>query len=277
MYDPRVFRGSTYSAHTKAKFENLRAKRDQKKRVERRKPIDNSHLYSRIAEKRSVDVQTEKFLEELTDKVPETETQTQTEAFLEQQTNPVFVEQKRGVDAETQVLDNELFDFDREVEPILEVLVGKTLQHAFVEVMEEVELSEIECHKRKFEEERNRERSKVEKMEAEAKRRNEERERRMEQQKARKEKEDEIKQMVAARSFATEYMTELNKSVFEQLLENGELYDPVVREIEDQFLPWLASEIKTKANGRERARLLLHFMLKRALDSTRALAKQKTS
>ena len=35
---------------------------------------------------------------------------------------------KTGVDAATQVEDGELFDFDAEVEPILEVLVGKTLE-----------------------------------------------------------------------------------------------------------------------------------------------------
>jgi hypothetical protein len=37
----------------------------------------------------------------------------------------------------TQILDNELFDFNLEVEPILEVLVGKAIDQSLVEVLEE--------------------------------------------------------------------------------------------------------------------------------------------
>lgn len=47
---------------------------------------------------------------------------------------------KRGVDAKTLVEDNELFRFDKDVEPILAVLCGKTLEVARMEVLEEEEL-----------------------------------------------------------------------------------------------------------------------------------------
>lgn len=40
---------------------------------------------------------------------------TQTDGFLPRPPTPLFVPPKRGVDAETQVVDNELFDFDFEV------------------------------------------------------------------------------------------------------------------------------------------------------------------
>jgi len=36
-----------------------------------------------------------------------------------------------------------LFDFDIEVKPILEVLVGKTVEQALMEVMEEEELASL--------------------------------------------------------------------------------------------------------------------------------------
>ena len=48
---------------------------------------------------------------------------------------------KIGVDVETQIESGDLFDFDFEVEPILEVLVGKTLEQGLMEVMEEEELA----------------------------------------------------------------------------------------------------------------------------------------
>jgi hypothetical protein len=47
---------------------------------------------------------------------------------------------KRGVDAKTLVEDNELFRFEKDVEPILAVLCGKTLELARMEVLEEEEL-----------------------------------------------------------------------------------------------------------------------------------------
>lgn len=47
-----------------------------------------------------------------------------------------------------------MFDYDREVRPILNVLLTKTVEQAILEVEEETELDEIrkfkgECHKRK--------------------------------------------------------------------------------------------------------------------------------
>jgi hypothetical protein len=41
--------------------------------------------------------------------------------------SPLFVKAKTGRDVETQIESGDLFDFDLEVEPILEILVGKTL------------------------------------------------------------------------------------------------------------------------------------------------------
>lgn len=49
----------------------------------------------------------------------------------------------------------QLFDFDTEVGPILEVLVGKTLEQSLVEVMEEEELEAIKTQQRQFKEARD--------------------------------------------------------------------------------------------------------------------------
>lgn len=52
-------------------------------------------------------VQTDVYLEELTDVVPETDNTTQTDAFLERPPTPKFVPAKSGVDAATQIEDGE--------------------------------------------------------------------------------------------------------------------------------------------------------------------------
>lgn len=57
---------------------------------------------------------------------PETEVDTQTDAFEERPQTPDFVPMKTGVDASTQIeVSDKLFDFEAEVQPMLAVLVGK--------------------------------------------------------------------------------------------------------------------------------------------------------
>ena len=51
--------------------------------------------------------------------------------------------QIRGVSQKTLVEDNELSLFEDEVEPLLSVLCGKTLEQARMEVLEEEELAEM--------------------------------------------------------------------------------------------------------------------------------------
>jgi hypothetical protein len=90
-----------------------------------------------------MDMQTEDFLEELTDKPIEIDAETQTQAFMDRPASPLFVPARTGQDVVTQILPGDLFDFDLEVEPILEVLVGKTLHVSMLELMQEEELEVI--------------------------------------------------------------------------------------------------------------------------------------
>lgn len=52
-----------------------------------------------------------------------------------------------GVEVATQVEDHELFDFQLEVQPILQVLVGKTLEQSQLELREEDEKIQEARHK----------------------------------------------------------------------------------------------------------------------------------
>jgi hypothetical protein len=64
------------------------------------------------------------------------------------------VPKKTGIDKITQIEDYDLFDYDTEVMPILNVLLSKSIDQAVLEVEEEHELEEIrkfkyEYHKRR--------------------------------------------------------------------------------------------------------------------------------
>lgn len=58
----------------------------------------------------------------------------QTDAKLDRPPPAIFIPQSSGVDAATQIEHGELFDFDFEVMPLLDVLVGRTLDQALSEL-----------------------------------------------------------------------------------------------------------------------------------------------
>lgn len=69
----------------------------------------------------------------------------QTDTFAIRPSSPEYVPRKTGVDRFTQVEDVfDLFDFDKEVDPILAVLVSKTIEQAIFEVKGEEELQNLE-------------------------------------------------------------------------------------------------------------------------------------
>lgn len=67
-----------------------------------------------------------------------------------------------------------MFDFDREVQALLEVLVGKTVEQSLEEVMEEEELAGLRAQQRAFRELRNNELEEVLRLKEQEKRRSKE-------------------------------------------------------------------------------------------------------
>ena len=247
MNDPRVVRGSTYAARiiSQAQREEEdrlqhQARRHQKRGGSRRRkksarsaspePVPGrQHMYS----------QTDEYLEELVDRPPEKEATTQTDALMDRPPSPLFMPAKIGVDKSTQIEPGDLFNFNVEVEPILEVLVGKTLEQAMDEVLEEEELANIRKHKAAFEQQRNIELAEVQRLEAEERRKAAEKKRRVEQENKRVRQEEEVMEKVAARGFAKSYLADLHSAVFDKLVGTGHFFDPVEREVDDVFMPWL--------------------------------------
>merc|ERR1719161_2068992 len=137
--------------------------------------------------RKHMDIQTDSYLEELTERTVEFEAETQTDFLLDRPPSPLYMPAKVGVDIDTQIEEGELFDFDREVAPVLEVICGKTLEQSMMEVLEEEELESIRRHQDEYEQMRNAELLEVQRMEAAETRRADEQERRLQQEKSRKE------------------------------------------------------------------------------------------
>lgn len=175
MYDKRVIRGNTYAAQplpqpTLTDTRKPPTTRAAAPTLRLRAPGTPQPVEGR----RHMDVQTELYLEELTDAPQESEAAAQTDAFLDRPATPLYVPLKVGADVSTQIELGELFNFDVEVEPLLEVLVGKTMEQALQEVCEEEELAALAAHQAHFEALRNAELAAAQRMETAERRRAEE-------------------------------------------------------------------------------------------------------
>ena len=67
--------------------------------------------------------------------------------ILEYRPEQLYIPKKTGIDAFTQVENDELFNFDREVDPIVKVIATKTLEQAVLELEEDVELEKMKKFK----------------------------------------------------------------------------------------------------------------------------------
>jgi radial spoke head protein 3 len=157
-----------------------RLRKEQEARVARERAMRRKEEMNRpstpqaVRGRQHMTSQTDEYLEELTDRPVEKDVETQTQAFLDRPPSPLFIPAKSGMDKDTQIEVGDLFDFNTEVIPILEVLVGKTLEVAMFEVMEEEEIEALRKRQKDFEKVRNAEVAEVQRLEAEAKRRDDE-------------------------------------------------------------------------------------------------------
>jgi len=214
-------------------------------------------------------LQTELYLEELADKVEETDAQAQTDAFLDRPSTPLFVPAKTGADVATQILPGELFDFDLEVRPILEVLVGKTCEQALMEVCEEEELATLRAHQRRFQQRRAAELAETQRLAEQDRRREDEKRRRVEQQREALRLEKETADKVAARLFAVNFLEDLVPAVLGTLNRNGYFSSATARDLEADYLPWLMNCIHQQMDKDTIARQLLDLVIKEVVTQRR--------
>lgn len=265
MWDRRIVRGNTYAQHILPATQQPDPLEIQRQQEARRRTLARKRAKEQLRPKspdategrKHQDVQTELYLEELSDRVEEADVECQTDAFLDRPPSPLFIPAKTGVDVETQILEGDLFDFDIEVKPILEVLVGKNMEQSLLEVMEEEELAHLRAQQRAFEELRNAELVEQQRLEEQERRHREEKERRMKQQKEILKKEKETAEKIASRAFAQSYLSDLVPSVFGSLSENGYFYDPVERDVELGFVPWVMDRAAEKLQKGLIARTLI--------------------
>lgn len=147
--DKRVFKGPTHSAIF---VKTQKTSGRQILQTEPNVPSDySSHPKSiydirpKPAEKRAIDLDAYLIDPEDNKRMVTLTNNTQTDEFdIEQETFKKKVKYSQGIHMYTQTVNDELFDFDTEVMPILEVLADKTIEQSIAELEEGFELSEID-------------------------------------------------------------------------------------------------------------------------------------
>ncbi|XP_034950529.1 radial spoke head protein 3 homolog [Chelonus insularis] len=276
MFDRRVVRGSTLvTATNMAEYEQSHTARHiemRRKQLAKKKLQSTRSMMMRMSSpppvpgRKHEPVQTELYLEELLEKPQESEVGTQTDYFLDRPSTPTFCPSKTGVDAGTQIAPGDLFDFDVEVQPILEVLVGKTIEQAFIEVLEEEELAALREQQRRFRELRAAEKAEQLRLEEKERRLQKEKEQRDKQRREELLIHQETEDRVAAAVLLTGYVAEILPSVLEDLKLSGFLLDEIKSDVEEGFIPWLVQEVKKEVNTVVDSRQLLEEIIKEILE-----------
>lgn len=239
LNDRRVVRGNTYAAQVPTanqKFlADLAAQKAQRKAEAERQlalvpppPKQDKNLLP-VQGRRHMEVQTDDYLEDLDDAVFEQEQTTQTDPYDDKPPPESFQfphpYEKRGVDKEIGVA-FELFDFDTAVEPILQALMGKSLDCGQSEVLEEEELKLLEAYQKQFTQERTDLFEDIRQQEEAANKFNENKIAHVERERARLAKEKAVARKVASINTARNYLANLHSTVIADLENAGVFVDP---------------------------------------------------
>ncbi len=206
-------------------------------------------------------------LEEIKDKATEADVSTQTEDVDDKPLPPLFMPKPIGRDQQTSIEAGELFDFNLSVEPILEVLIGKTLDQALTEVLEEQELKALKAQRMWYEQQKAAELAQVQSLEAEAKRKFEEKETRLREARSRQLAEQRVAEKNAAQLMAKHFLLTLQDNTMNRLEASGHFFDPVRRDVEHSFLPWLLEHTSAAVGARLAARQSVDALLLSAMEN----------
>jgi len=278
MWDRRVVRGSTIAQQSQ-QVSQVDPPDDYKWQIEarrrslaRRKSRDLTRIRTPppVEGRAHAQIQTEVILEELKEPVQEEEVSCQTDLFFDRPSSPLFVPANIGVDAQTQLCAGELFDFEVEVEPMLEVLVGRTVDQAMREVLEEEELSGIRRQQRKFQEIRLAQLAQHQRRAEIDRRIRREKEQIIQDFEDALLKQEDIQRKGSTVAFSRSYLSDLVPSI-DDICKDGKVLDPVQRDIEEDFLPWLMEKVDSELSKYGLPRKIIDGLVREALEQQRQL------
>lgn len=186
----------------------------------------------------------------------------QTEEYLDRPISPLGKPVYNNPSNYTQVEDGDLFNFDYEVAPILNVLVTKVLDQSRMEVLEEEEIRTIKQKQRYFEELRNRELMEVQKLEDMETRAKEEIFRRVNQQKEKTNLMKIHQKKLISRVFGREYLVKLKSNVMRSLIKENVFAKNISKDINYDIVPYINEKVEIQVKNNLKFVGNLHIFLR---------------
>ena len=230
LHDPRVVRGNTYAAFvipSSLQMEFLRMKEEEEKRkkllrIPKKLPRVALMGRNRRDEHMKKEEEEERPESPILKPIEVKEKVEDIPYFFEDRPQtPQYIPLPKGKDEATQIIDGELFDFEMEVKPILEVLVGRSVIQAQYELIEEYERDQYLEHKKKYERKREFELNKLQRIEAKYVRQEEEKQRRFKQKEQRQINDIIMQKKLMANVFSKNFLKNLKGNTFRHLQERG--------------------------------------------------------
>jgi hypothetical protein len=209
---------------------------------------------------------TEERIEILTDKKEMFNQNTQTQNFISMSKTSKKNAVKKGVDAETQIEENEveLIDIDKEIEPIIQVLIYQTLEQSRMEVLEEEEILLCQKENRRMGNVRLCLLNEIQRITIKENRLNAERKRRKDQISISSENAFYDSKKKLCQFAAKICMKKFKNNVFDKLENLGYFAEGAKNTLRKQFLPSLVHVSETKIDFHEDMKFLLAKILQDA-------------
>lgn len=280
MFDPRVMRGVNCGRPVPLSAMQLDAGLPEPQRPTKRQLIRAGHIrptqksvaeiHENIkVEKTRVEVPLHLYLIEQEEETLTVTVSSQTDAFLEEPPSPKYIPRKTGVDVEVQVETDEVFNYDRDVSPILEVVIGKTMEQGLMEVRQEEELKSIARSKTYLLEKQQKRRVEAQKLLDKEKDLTEYKVavKAVALQKARDEAE--LRRKLASNVFAERWLQNLPQTTFSDLDQNGHFRSRQSLSVHE-FMPWLVEYTTQKTEEAGQAQSFIDGLLQKSIDAAEA-------
>ncbi|XP_058460726.1 radial spoke head protein 3 homolog A isoform X2 [Malaya genurostris] len=271
MHDRRVIRGSNFIVGNSQEGDGDNLQKEAEAR--RRQLLRKKHVARNqrgiigtppaVRGRKHENVQTEKYLEELFVRPPEMDAGCQTDLFLYRPPSPPYVPQNVGQDVATEILEGELFDFDAEVQPIIEVLVGRTIEQALIEVLHEEEIAEMKRQQQQIMAIREAELAELRRLEIEDRKLIAEKERRILQDKIAQSLDKEMQERITASKLLQGRIDDLLPDVLDTVENIKSEKDR--NEFERQVAPWVAKEVAQEIGRMIDSKELLEDIIREVL------------
>lgn len=199
-------------------------------------------------------IQTERYLEELLVKPSDYSVECQTDLYLYDIPDAPYISTKAGIDVSTETDIDELYNFDEEVQPILDALVEMTMKQALNEFMQEEEMAELQKDTEKyltFKELQNSELKRLEQT--------------MDQDNINKITNGQMTDEINAAKLLHNYVTTLLPDILSTV--DTEINNKNILNNDENFKPWLANEIASEVGQMIDSRDSLEKLVKNIVEN----------